>query len=76
MIESLGLKIQNGSRDHDHASFRGALSSVGSDTVNLCTKSEDRKGDAKVENGVVWGSYGYSSSLEIAPFNRTHTSSC
>jgi len=28
-----------------------------------------------VENGVVWGSYGHSGSLEIAPFDRAHASS-
>jgi len=28
-----------------------------------------------MENGVVWGSWGHSKSLETAPFNRAHTSS-
>jgi len=26
-----------------------------------------------IENGVVWGSYGHSRSLEIAPFDRTRS---
>jgi len=51
-------------------------------TINLATKFEvsnsthyaDMKGDKNVDNGVVWGSWGHSRSLKIAPFDRAHTS--
>jgi len=51
--------------------------------INLCIKSkvrtstyyEDTKGDGKCRNLVVWGIVGHSSSLKIAPFDRSYTSS-
>ena len=50
-----------------------ALSTINLSTrfeICISTHYEDMKGDAKCQNGVVWGSYGHSRSLEIAPFDR------
>jgi len=43
--------------------------------VSNFTHYEDTKGDTKYKYGVVWSSEGHSRSMEIAPFDRAHTSS-
>jgi len=62
--------------------FRDGLPSVGLHLllstkfeVTISTHYEDMKGDTKCRNGVIWGSWGHSRSLEIASTDRAHTTS-